>query len=383
VVKGGHEATLSATRFARLAGVSRERLRTWERRHGFPQPTRTAGGPRRYADADLPRVIAVRRAVEAGVPLPAAIGAARAAPLDGGTSDDAVRALAAVVERLPGVCVLLSGPAPLRLTWRNAHAYEVLGERAVPGVDLLDLVPAWRDSASLAELQAAFVAEGALRPLEHPPWGGHGGAARSLPVRVPGATGRPPLVALVGTEGASERELSRALAAAERRRERAEAQAERRRRGLALLAEVADEFAAVDGRELLDAALDALVRGLGAIDAAIAPYMTGQLVLGSSLRGRLGPEVVEVAAHPELLAVLRGGGPRWLEPPARAELGGPGAPHLLAAPARTGGQTLAVLLVACAEPDLDEDGVRVAGVVASGLALAMLRDRLQPEHRAA
>ena len=38
VGKGGQ--TVSATRFAALTGVSRERLRTWERRYGFPEPHR-------------------------------------------------------------------------------------------------------------------------------------------------------------------------------------------------------------------------------------------------------------------------------------------------------------------------------------------------------
>ena len=62
-----------ATRFAALTGVSRERLRTWERRYGFPEPQRTDAGPRRYALEDVQRVVAVRRAAEAGVPIPRAI----------------------------------------------------------------------------------------------------------------------------------------------------------------------------------------------------------------------------------------------------------------------------------------------------------------------
>ena len=69
--KGGQ--TVSATRFAALTGVSRERLRTWERRYGFPVPHRTDAGPRRYALEDVQRVVAVRRAAEAGVPIPRAI----------------------------------------------------------------------------------------------------------------------------------------------------------------------------------------------------------------------------------------------------------------------------------------------------------------------
>jgi hypothetical protein len=55
---GKGEQTVTATRFAALTGVSRERLRTWERRYGFPEPHRTDAGPRRYAVEDVQRVVA-------------------------------------------------------------------------------------------------------------------------------------------------------------------------------------------------------------------------------------------------------------------------------------------------------------------------------------
>ena len=44
---GNHGQTITATRFAELTGVSRERLRTWERRYGFPTPRRVGAGARR------------------------------------------------------------------------------------------------------------------------------------------------------------------------------------------------------------------------------------------------------------------------------------------------------------------------------------------------
>ncbi len=85
--------TLSATDFAALTGVSRERLRTWERRHRFPEPVREHGGARRYAVDDVARVVAVRRAIEAGTPVAAALAAAAPPPGDG-VSADARAALA-------------------------------------------------------------------------------------------------------------------------------------------------------------------------------------------------------------------------------------------------------------------------------------------------
>lgn len=51
---------------ARLTGVSPERMRAWESRHGAVVPLRTAGGSRRYTHSDLERLTLLRRAVEAG-----------------------------------------------------------------------------------------------------------------------------------------------------------------------------------------------------------------------------------------------------------------------------------------------------------------------------
>src|SRR5215216_4535205 len=109
VDKGGH--TVSATRFAQLTGVSRERLRTWERRYGFPSPRRVAEGARRYALDD------VGRAAGEGVPLAEAIARATAQERP---PDPAAATLAALVEHLPMPVVAVSGPAPLRIEYVNA-----------------------------------------------------------------------------------------------------------------------------------------------------------------------------------------------------------------------------------------------------------------------
>jgi DICT domain-containing protein len=51
----------------------------WEARHGFPVPTRSAGGHRRYRERDVERVRSVLRHREDGLSLSAAIGRAVAA----------------------------------------------------------------------------------------------------------------------------------------------------------------------------------------------------------------------------------------------------------------------------------------------------------------
>ncbi|MCW2984524.1 MAG: MerR family transcriptional regulator, partial [Conexibacter sp.] len=135
--------TVSATRFSELTGVSRERLRTWERRHGFPDPVRVGSGPRRYAAADAPRVVAVRFAAQAGTPLETAIAAARAAVPPDAPHD---RAFRAAVELAPVPVALVSGPEPLRMAWANAALRAIEGSPA-PG-ELLSVVAAHRTGAT-------------------------------------------------------------------------------------------------------------------------------------------------------------------------------------------------------------------------------------------
>ncbi|MGE3674343.1 MAG: MerR family transcriptional regulator [Polyangiaceae bacterium] len=51
---------------SRLTGITPDKLRIWERRYGFPVPSRTQSGARVYSDADVARLILVRRAMDAG-----------------------------------------------------------------------------------------------------------------------------------------------------------------------------------------------------------------------------------------------------------------------------------------------------------------------------
>ena len=64
---------------ARRTGVSESTLRAWERRFGLLEPKRTAGRQRLYDDDDVARVAAVRRLVEEGLTLPAAVARVRSA----------------------------------------------------------------------------------------------------------------------------------------------------------------------------------------------------------------------------------------------------------------------------------------------------------------
>ncbi len=51
----------------RETGLSKDVLRMWERRYGFPQPTRDANGERVYASAEVAKLRAMKRLMDAGV----------------------------------------------------------------------------------------------------------------------------------------------------------------------------------------------------------------------------------------------------------------------------------------------------------------------------
>lgn len=63
---GDDALSLTIGVLARTTGIPAETLRTWERRYGFPEPTRTDGGQRIYPAEVVPRLALVSRALEAG-----------------------------------------------------------------------------------------------------------------------------------------------------------------------------------------------------------------------------------------------------------------------------------------------------------------------------
>lgn len=76
---------LTISDLTRLTGVPSATLRSWETRHGFPRPTRLAGGHRRYARSDVERVLDVVRHRHGGLSLEAAVRRVVAEPLTSGS----------------------------------------------------------------------------------------------------------------------------------------------------------------------------------------------------------------------------------------------------------------------------------------------------------
>jgi MerR family transcriptional regulator, light-induced transcriptional regulator len=370
VDKGGQ--TVSATEFAELTGVSRERLRTWERRFDFPRPARVQQGPRRYALADAPRVVAVRRAAEQGVPLPRAITDAREAPAAANVSQATLAATAAVA---PIPVVLVTGPEPLHVVYVNA-ALQTLDGAIAPGVRL-DALPWFMGSDLERTVHTLFAGATAALECAHPAWSGSGVLERSIAYRLPTGPGEPPAIALVGIDRDEERRARRELGDLQQELTRVRVREQRRRRWLALAASLAERFQRDTGETLLGATVDTLVRRLGAVDSGVALYVAGQLALGTTSRGLLGPHMVTVTRYDDLAALMQRSAPEWLAPATASAFGVHAGLHCLAVPIGVVGERLGVLLIVFDElAALDEDIRNVLSVVAAGLGFVVLRDRL-------
>src|ERR1700712_4156340 len=112
------DTLLSVGELTALTGTGRERLRSWERRHGFPMPVREAGSTRRYPAEVVRQVVFVRRAVESGVPVPDAIAQLPHLP---DSAPDTLADWSAALEHAP-LPVLAVGPTEvgaLRVVWAN------------------------------------------------------------------------------------------------------------------------------------------------------------------------------------------------------------------------------------------------------------------------
>jgi hypothetical protein len=372
VDRGGQ--TLSATAFAQLTGVSRERLRTWERRFGFPRPIRVAGGPRRYEAADVTRVVAVKRAAEDGAPLPVAI--AQVAEIDAAAGPPA-RAFRATVEAAPVPVALISGPAPLRLEWANAALRSVEGLPQI-GAELTGVAEHRAGSVLLEH----FTGQRPAAEVEHPAWGtdGEGPPVRSVLYRLPVEPGERPLVAVVGVETRPERDARAALTAASAELAALRRRSERHDRWLDALAAMAAEFQHEPGSDVIGAALDVLVRQTRAIDVGLASHLSGRLALHGSRRGALRACALTVAAHPELGRALRDAEGVWLAPATAGALGVPEGLHAAGLPITVAGENLGLLVMVFDEVEPhDDDNRRLLAAISAAVGFALLRDRLQRE----
>nr|CAA9351859.1 MAG: hypothetical protein AVDCRST_MAG46-2641 [uncultured Nocardioidaceae bacterium] len=81
MVQPTRDHLLTISELAERTGVAPATLRSWESRYGFPQPSRLAGGHRRYGEPDVEAVLEVLRQRDSGFALEAAVRRAKASSL--------------------------------------------------------------------------------------------------------------------------------------------------------------------------------------------------------------------------------------------------------------------------------------------------------------
>lgn len=333
--------TLSASEFAIVTGMTRDRLRTWERRFGWPSPERAGGGSRRYLTEDASRVVAVRRLHEIGMPLDHAIDQ-RSDPPAGSVGASTWRNL---VDELPFGVVLLSGPVPLTVEFANA----VL--RARPdgprAGDLLSDVAPWFGGDDADELRAFFTTDARVARVTHPDWtGGLAGTAQSLAVQVRQIARSRPLVALIGMDAGGARRSRTERARLSHERERLHHQDEAHRSWATATRDVA-VATATPGMRGVRAGLRVLRRRVDAQDAAVYLVDDGVAELATSLDGQFSDIGADGPGEVQLGAVSRS---VWLPPQAAAGIGAPDGTGLLLAGAKRGARRHAVIGLAVSTP---------------------------------
>jgi K+-sensing histidine kinase KdpD len=192
------------------------------------------------------------------------------------------------------------------------------------------------------------------------------------------------VVAVVGFGTRSERDVRSRLAELEAELAALRARAERHDRWLDALATLADTFMHDTGPDVVHESLDVLIRQTRATDAALATYVGGRLALRGSRRGVLNARTLTVAAHPDLGRALRDAQGIWLDATAAHVIGLPPGLHASGVPIAVAGEVLGLLLMVFDEVEPhDADNRRLLASISSGVAFAVLRDRLARELRAA
>lgn len=357
------ERRLLVTEVAALTGVSRERLRTWERRHGFPEPQHLRSGIRTYAVSDVALIMSVARHVEAGYP----VGEAIAATLDRLDRTAEQEDVAISLEQTPAPAIALAGtsPADLRVVWANPAARlqpnllsgEASGLSAVAGrlggKACRQIVAMLRDStASSAQL------------LEHIDWAG------ALPVQSQSlcwqtqADGTPAVVLV---------QIPQTLLCADHAphvdRETAQ--------WAAAAAAARSVLQRESGLASAQQALRELTLGARAFDGLLVLRHKSGLRTATSVRGMVAPRTIEPFRCPALWEAAEFGGDlRWAGPETTELLGLPSYVKLVAVPMSINGQPIgAAVLGVPRHTHISELVGELLHSVAVALAAALVRDR--------
>lgn len=310
------DATIGVDEMVRLTGVKAERLRTWERRYGFPSAKRAQNGSRWFRPTDVAAVISVSRAIARGARVGQAIEQARMAaePHDGAAEGEgAFLGAEAILGSAPTPALIVAGSRDLPVVWRNP-ALRAAGAEIADGMPLGAVLPGLADGDGRRALVEVLNGERGSAFIEHDDW--------TSPVRarvgaLTWALGQEAfehgshavvLQLPAGTADWDDGSTGRRNAATERSWTRA-------------VREARVKLHARDHEVGLRESLKALCVRIGAVDAVLATYTLGTLMAARSVRGAIEPTAVDLGVGDALARALTDGAVDWLGAGDRARLG--------------------------------------------------------------
>lgn len=337
-----------------LTGVGRERLRTWERRFGYPRPVAKPSGRRTYHRDDLARIATISRLIERGVPVREAVASVR-----DGVVAPASWENPAWLDHCPMASIALTRvDEGWRVSWANGAALadpdgvrgdtpaETVAHRLGPEA-CIELDRLWEAPGGRAEVllhpQLRYAAGPQVRSLA---WRRN---QDLLLIELPGASapGGSPHAA-----SAAEARWSGAVGAA-----RAVLQTQR---GLA----------AING-----AAIE-LARGSGAVDGFLLLATETELRTARSANGTVRSQVLPERPSPALRSAVATGEAAWLESRVAADLGLPSWIRLLAVPLSIDASLSgAITLVMPERAPIDAVVAEMLAVFAQAAGANLRRDR--------
>lgn len=357
--------TVSAPEMARITGVGRERLRTWERRHGFPMPVRTPNGTRRYLASDVRLVVAAARAIEAGTAVAEAIEQALADRHDALEPAAAPR-MEVALDHCDAPALAIAGPSPMRVVWANRPTVSAPEAPAV-GDEGDELAPLF-GAVALARLQELMVEEGPQSVvLEHRDWTSTFPTdRRSIAWRLPPEAADEPTVVVMQLPEIAGAPVAASPASAGSAATWAAAVGDARR-------VLQDER----GVASVQRALGTVLRSTGGLDGFLATQHAGRLRTATSVSGALGSRVCTLDPSSMLGLALATGRTCWLDEAGASAVGAPSRSRTLVLPLHAGGERIgAAFLLFPAELELEPIVRELLQGFATVLAATLQREHL-------
>ena len=321
--------TISAAEMVRLTGVGRERLRTWERRHDFPQPVRCRNNVRRYPAEDVRHVISVSRAVDQGVPLNEAIEQT----LSHRSEDTSLGSLGAALDHAPTPAIAVTGPEPLTVVWTNG-ATTAAPEAPEVGSSLVDDMAAFGPGARAA-IQRLLIGEGSdVSVITHTDWiGTFPAERRSVAWRIPPESSMEAVVVLVQLpEGSASRPAAGGAHGSSAVEQTAVWGAAAREARKALQQE--------PGLASAQRALAELVKGTGGADAFLATFHGGQMRTATSVRGTIPPQALPLSGDCDVARAIADAEVDWVGQATLRQLGVPPRTEAIVVPIIAGREAI-------------------------------------------